>query len=206
MLRRRVVRRGLEPVPVLRRHAQHLGNHDDRQGKRQRFHEVEAALSLHGVQQVVADRLDARLQPGHGPGRERLGHQGAQAGVIRRVHVQHGYVVGIPEIPLVVGKAPMIAQHPVNVGIARQQPGVDQPHPMYGVPLAHVGVDGVGVGFEVRVRRVVGDARLQALPGEQRPHDRRPQQPFRGRKRRIFGPAAERRAGYLGTRGGGWWR
>ena len=84
----RLVRPLLELRPVAARHPQDLRDHDHRQGMAERFHQVEAPVGGHGVEQLIRDLPDARPQLLDCLRRERLRHQRPQPRVLGRVAVQ----------------------------------------------------------------------------------------------------------------------
>ena len=83
------VRPGPEPVAVLGRHPQHLGDHDDRQRVRHCLHQIEAGR-VHRVQQGVHQAPDVGLKGVDRPPGERLVDKGSQSRVVGRVQEQHG--------------------------------------------------------------------------------------------------------------------
>ena len=83
------VRPVLEAIVVGRRHAEHLGDHSDREREGVLGREVHLAPGLDRVEELVGDRLDPRPQLLDHLRRERLRHEPAQAAVILAVPVQH---------------------------------------------------------------------------------------------------------------------
>ena len=84
-----VVRPSLEPVPVLRGHAQQLGNHDGRQRVGEFGNHVQASPGSDRLEQFLGDGLDPGPQTLDGSRREGPVHQGAQAGVVGGIVVLH---------------------------------------------------------------------------------------------------------------------
>jgi hypothetical protein len=86
-----------EIAPVSRVHAQHGGNHDDRQRRGKGFDQIKFAF--HRIQQFVGHRRHLRSHRLDGAGVEGVGDQPAQAGVIGIIEHQHG----TRRLPILIG-------------------------------------------------------------------------------------------------------
>ena len=134
---RAVVRPLREAGPVLGRHPQHLRDHDHRERTGHGAHQVEAGRIVHGVEQLVHHRPDVRLEGVDHPRRERLVDQRPQARVVRRIEEQHRPVrprrhrsASAPVRRHAVGavrEAPEVAQDRLDVRMAGEHPGVQDP-------------------------------------------------------------------------------
>ena len=116
----------IEPIPIAGSHAQHLGDHDDRQRTAERSDQVESVLSGDPVQELRGDLPHSCGEPRDGPGRERLGDQQPQSGVLGRVDVEQAQRDGLDEDAIGVAETPVIAQHRLHVAVPGQGPGVGQ--------------------------------------------------------------------------------
>ena len=76
-------------VAVLERHADQLGDDDERQFGRDVAHEVAVAERGHAVEDLSGRLPDPGLQARRHAGREPLAHELAVLRVLRRIHVQH---------------------------------------------------------------------------------------------------------------------
>ena len=131
-------RAGVRPLrearPVLRRHPQHLRNHDHRKRTGHRAHQVEAGRVVDGVEELVHHRPDVRLEGVDDPRRERLVDQGPQARVVRRIEEQHRPVRprrhGPAAAPVrrhavgAVREAPEVTQDRLDVRVTGEHPGI----------------------------------------------------------------------------------
>ena len=172
---RDIVGPGFEPVHVLGRHAQHLGDHGHRQRVAEGGDQVEAVAVGDRVQKPVGDLPHAALPARHRARRERPGDQRAQPRVVRRVDVQHGGQAGIVKASILGAEALVVAQHGVHVLVAGQDPGIDQPHAVNRIPVPQPAIDRVGVPRDLVRDGIVGNPGFEPLAGEQRLHDDRPE-------------------------------
>ena len=127
------VRPRAEAVAVGGGHAEELGDHGDRERKREFLDETHLAARLDPVDQLVGDLLDAWAQPLDHPRRERLRDEPAQATVVVAVLVQHVVARDEPERSLAV-----------DPGLAED-----------GIALAHLRERRVRVGSEAVAVEVV---------------------------------------------------
>ncbi|MBW3630732.1 MAG: hypothetical protein KY464_15750, partial [Gemmatimonadetes bacterium] len=164
---------------VLGGHTQHLADHGDGERVGEVLDQLQPPARVRGVQQVTGQLLHHGPQPVDRPRRERLAHQPAQPGVVRRVHEQERPGAGEPRPVLLRQRrldrlparraAPVAAdragaQQRVAVRVRGQQGegavGGDQPHPAV-VGLGLVAVEGVAAERE-------GGGRQRRLPGLRR--------------------------------------
>ena len=106
-----------EPLPVLGRHAQHLGDHDDRQGPGHRPHEIETGRVPDIVKQRSQDAADARFQFIDRLGREQPRVQ--QSAAMHRVPAAQGRIDRIG----ILGRArrQRVVTHPALPPLAQQR-------------------------------------------------------------------------------------
>jgi hypothetical protein len=90
-------------VPVGLRDSQQLGDHRDGERLGQRRDQVDLAGAQHLVDQPVHEALHGRPELLDPSRRERLRHQAAHPGVIRRLHVEDAVADQVPERPGVFG-------------------------------------------------------------------------------------------------------
>ena len=162
-----------EPLPVLRRHAQHLGDHDDRQGPGHSLHEIEAGRVLDVVQQRFENAADARFQVVDRLARKRLVHECPEPRVVGGVEKQHGELVRRRQHGMlpgrqgararIVAEVPMVAQDGIDIGVAGEQPGLQQSAAMHWIPGAQGRIDGIGHLGRAGRQRVVTHPALQPL-------------------------------------------
>ena len=111
--------------------SEHVADDGDRQAEREILDQVHLALRDDAVERLVDDLLDARahvLDPARGEG---LHHQPAQAGMIRRILLQHpvahaaehrlvhdlGAVAADRALDIVLAE-PLVAHHEAGLGVA----------------------------------------------------------------------------------------
>ena len=164
--KRNVVRPVLEPVHILRRHAEHLRNHGYRHRKGEAFDEVEPVLAFEFVQHIIDYALHPGMKLPYGAWSERLGDERSQPCMVWRVVVQHAPVFVLDSV--VLREPPMVAQHRIDIFIPRQHPPVYQAHPVYGVARTQPVVCVIRVAEDAGGSRVIAHARLHAFPREQR--------------------------------------
>ena len=159
---------------VLRRHPQQFRDNGGRQGQRvggDQFRPAPALrFALHGVEEFLAERLDASPQPLDEAGGERLRDERAQPRVVRVVQVEHVALQRLEEtrdprrlrpllrvhgVQLVLGES-VVLQHPGHVLVAGHQPR--RP------PVAQRRAPHGGLGAQARVERV--GVRLEGRAGE----------------------------------------
>ena len=75
---------------VRQRYAQHLADDDDGQGIGEFLDQVHVAGAGGLVEQAVDDLLDVRAELLDDAGRESLADQAPEAGMVRRIAVEHG--------------------------------------------------------------------------------------------------------------------
>ena len=148
-------------MPILRRHAEHLGDNDDRQRVGEIVNDLEFA-SIAGLREHVFDDLpDARPQVLDGPRRERLADQPAQSCVTWRIGGQHRLGVAHRAILLLllahhlrearlgttaVGREATVHQDRVDVVVAREHPRLHHLAPVDGGLLPKLAVHRIRVG------------------------------------------------------------
>jgi hypothetical protein len=152
-----------ERAALVLRDAEHLRDDREREGQGVAGDELDAPARGGRVQELVRDRLDARLHPVHHGGGERLAHQLPEARVVRRVHVEQ-----------VVVERPHRGRHPRQLGrevlgeaavledgddvvVARDEAHREQhgePRPVDGGLRAEARVERKGIGLEGRAGEV----------------------------------------------------
>ncbi|MFN8642092.1 MAG: hypothetical protein U0802_10720 [Candidatus Binatia bacterium] len=187
--RRQRVRPVFEAGAVGARDAEQLGDHHHRQRIGEGGDQIHAPPRPHRLEQLVDQRLDARLQAFDHARREGLVDQPAQARVARRIdhqqraedHVDEGRTEAAERIEAleagrlrpVDGEA-RVAQHGGDVGVARQHAAATQHRrEVHRVPLEQPAVGRIGIEPIGGVERVEGaQQRVQhphrPFPGDQR--------------------------------------
>ncbi len=79
----------LKLLPVRLRNAEHIRDHNHRQGMGQVLNHIHATGWHDGIEVSLDNLLNAPLQRGDGAGRKRLAHEPAQPRVIGRILTQH---------------------------------------------------------------------------------------------------------------------
>ena len=74
--------------------SEHLADDDDRQGIGEAFHQIAFAVGLEGIDQAMGQVAHARAHRLGAAGVEGLGHEAADALVVRRVHEKDGVAEG----------------------------------------------------------------------------------------------------------------
>ena len=157
----------------MRRHAQHLGDHDHRQGPAHRVHEIEAGRVPDVVQQRSENAADARFQVVDRLACKRLVHERPEPRVVGRVEKQQGELVrrGRHRVlpgrqgahARIVAEVSVVAQDGINIGVAGEQPGLQQSAAMHRIPGAQGRIDGIGILGRAGRQRVVTCPALQPL-------------------------------------------
>jgi hypothetical protein len=143
---------------LVRRDAEQVGDHRDRELRGVSAHQVEGGLLLEVVEQPVGDRLDAVGHPADLPGGERPRDQAPVAGVDRRVDDEHRrrvdraqrVLVAQPGVQLLQGRGQLTERAAGELVAAEDGVGdgvVDRPGDE---PVAH----DAAAGAEAFVRRV----------------------------------------------------
>ena len=168
-----VVGPGLEAIAILRRHPDHLGDHDRRQRRRQVRHQVKLVLPLHLVEQRVRGGADVLLHFGDLARSEGAVDQPAQAGVIGWIEAQNarrqltaGVLVAQPALlplALIVAEPLPVAQHLVHILVARDHQRARQRAVVVRILLPQLAVGRVGIIHEAVRQRVPDHAALQPL-------------------------------------------
>ena len=126
-----VARTGIKHLAMLLGDSEHVADDGDRQAEREILDQVHLALRDDAIERLVDDLLDARahvLDPARGEG---LHHQPAQAGVVRRILLQHpvahaaehrlvhdlGAVAPDRALDIVLAE-PLVAHHQAGLGVA----------------------------------------------------------------------------------------
>ncbi len=172
-----------EVVLVLTRYAEHLADGVDGEREGELVDEVRLTLPAGPrllddlVDQMVGERLDPRGELGDAARGERLGHQPAQPGVVRRVDVEqmrHQLRLALPRDPgLALGvrglrvvrrilAEPLVGEGLAGVGVAGDQPGLD---PAGELGAVHRGVLAQPCVGRVRVGRELPVEEGRALGG-----------------------------------------
>ena len=176
------------------RHAEHLGDHPERQREGEVGDHVELAAPGHGgVEHLVDHRLHPRRQLLDRPRREHLLHQAAEPGVVGRVEVEDapGAPLGAvrpgsgarissrglaPDHGSVLDAQGGIAEQPDGVVVAEQRPEPER-RPLHRVGRAELGVLAVRILREARLEGVEGFR----LTGHISHSGHRPDKPLAGR-------------------------
>ncbi len=145
-----------EPVAVdADRDSEHVADHGDRQRKREVADQVDCALVLHTVDEVIHDRLDPRSHRLHLPPPEGLAEDLADPRVLGAIEMDQiaavGRVVLVQKRQLLAGlrgkaveqgdhtthaREPRVAMYGVDVLVARQEPRLKRVAPVDGIVLA----------------------------------------------------------------------
>ena len=151
----------LETLPIRRRDAEHLADHDDRKGIGEVLDEVHPARALHGVEETVDDLLDPGTQHLYDARGERLVDEAAQARVVGRVahehrqtHRRRGSTVagGYEGLDAFLAQA-RIAQHAHHVFVAGEDPEPERAA-MHRIVGAQAMVGGIRIRHELGIHRV----------------------------------------------------
>ena len=206
----------LDVVHVRARHREHLADDGHREREREAAHEVDRAVGREPVDELVRDRLDARLERGDAPRREGLVDEAPIARVVGRVELDHAreaLVAGVEDGLDLRGElgerldadaapggvAPVVHEHADDVLVARDDPAVHAIAPEHRRLAAELLVDRERVGAEdlgARVVATLGGAAV-ATRGERAVGVRRPLPRLRGSSSRSS-PSSSRRTGACG--------
>jgi hypothetical protein len=161
-----VARTGVERLAMLFGNSEHVADDGDRQAEREILDQVHLPLRDDAIERLVHDLLDARahvLDPARG---ERLHHQPAQAGVVRRVLLQHPVahaaeyrlvhdlraVAALGALDVILAE-PLVAHHEADLGMAAGDVHAER-RQVHRVGGAHPLVMRIGIADEFRRQRI----------------------------------------------------
>ena len=172
-----IARTCIKYLAMLLGNSEHVADDGDRQAEREILDQVHPALRDDAVERFVDDLLDARAHVLDPAGGEGLHHQPAQAGVIRRILLQHpvahaaeyrlvhdlGAVAADRALDIVLAE-PLVAHHEADLGVAaadidaerRQVHRIGGPHPL----VMRIGIANEIGGQRVEQRRASGSLNM----------------------------------------------
>ena len=146
--------------------SEHVADDGDRQAEREILDQVHLALRNDAIERLVDDLLDARphvLDPARG---ESLHHQPAQAGMVRRILLQHPVAhaaehrlvhdlraVAADRALDIVLAEPLVAHHEAGLGVAAGDEHAER-RQVHRIGGAHPLVMGIGIANEVGRKRI----------------------------------------------------
>ncbi len=157
-----------ESRAMVLRDSQHVANHDHRQAMGDVADHIHLTLVGHPVELLVDQFADSHPHVGDAPRGEGLGHQAAQARMVRRIDHQHGLrQVGDRRLLHAVGTVlsldvarkilaeSAIAQGRGDVLVSAQQPEAHR-RLEHRRGLAQAVIERIGIGDEGRIERIEG--------------------------------------------------